>query len=71
MGESRDAVDINTAARFLCLGKSTVYRLVASRSIPFIKYGKGRIAFLMDELDEWRKAQRLVRQHGFVSAEGR
>jgi excisionase family DNA binding protein len=44
--------DIATAAERTCLSKSTIYKAVMNRRIPFIKLG-GKLLFDPDVLDAW------------------
>ena len=48
---------VDEAAEFLQLAKSTIYRLVSDRSIPFKKMGK-RLYFLESQLFEWVRNSR-------------
>jgi len=45
---------IDQAAKYLCLSKSTIYKMTAERSIPHFKLSK-RIYFKAQDLDEWVK----------------
>ena len=48
---------LTEAAEYLNLAKSTIYRFVSDRAIPFKKMGK-RLYFLESQLFEWVKNSR-------------
>jgi excisionase family DNA binding protein len=54
-GAVEDPMDIEAAARFLGLERSTVYGLVSARKIPFHKNGKV-LRFFKSELAQYIKA---------------
>lgn len=43
---------IDQAAEFLCLSKSTIYKMTAERTIPHFKLSK-RVYFKPQDLEEW------------------
>jgi excisionase family DNA binding protein len=43
---------INEAAEFLRISRSTIYKMVMNKSIPFIKL-PGRLLFDQEELQNW------------------
>lgn len=55
--EQEDLLTVPQAAKFLTLSVGTVYGLVSSRTIPFMKKGK-RVYFLKSELMEYLKSGR-------------
>jgi excisionase family DNA binding protein len=50
-------LDTAEAAEFLRIGRSTLYRLVEQRKVPFRRAG-GKILFLQDELIAWTEVPR-------------
>jgi len=45
-------LNIKSVSEYLTLGKSTIYKLVAQKEIPFYKVGS-RILFDIDEINMW------------------
>jgi len=48
----RKFLDIPMVSEYTLLSKSTIYKKVSSREIPFHKIGKKTI-FVKDEIDNW------------------
>jgi len=49
---NRKFLDIPMVSEYTLLSKSTIYKKVSNREIPFHKIGKKTI-FVKDEIDEW------------------
>lgn len=54
--EDTDLLTIDQAAEFLTLSKHSVYKLTASKKIPFFRRGK-RIYFSRKSLADWIKGE--------------
>jgi excisionase family DNA binding protein len=54
---SKEILDINECSTFLGLSTSTIYKMTASRSLPFYKSAK-KIWFKRPELIEWATRNR-------------
>lgn len=50
--ETNRFLDMNTVSKYTCLSKSTVYKKVMNKEIPFIKIGKKTI-FDREQIDVW------------------
>ena len=54
--EDNDLLTVDQAAEFLTISKHTVYKLTASKEIPFFKRGK-RVYFSRKSLSDWIKGE--------------
>ena len=51
--KSGDFLTIDQAAEYLCISSRSVKRLMAARSIPFIKMGRRIYRFRRQTLEQW------------------
>lgn len=52
MIDRRNILDMDGVAEYTTLSKTTIYRKVCQKTIPFHKVG-GRVLFLTNEIDDW------------------
>ena len=53
-----NVINLNQAAEYVSLSKSTMYKKTAERTIPHFKQGK-KLYFKRSELDDWLTAQKI------------
>ncbi len=54
-----NVINLNEAAEYVSLCKSTMYKKTSERNIPHFKQGK-KLYFKRNELDEWLTAQKIT-----------
>lgn len=57
-------INMDQAAEYLQISKSTLYKYVSGSKIPFIKQGKKRLLFKKSELENWLLQNRNLDMNG-------
>jgi len=45
--------DIKGVSQYTTLSRSTIYKKITANSIPYLRAGKKRIVFDLDQIDSW------------------